>query len=350
MRKLASILCLCFSLSVFAAEDPLPFTTNNPVIFVNDWSLDGYDLPMAMAMASAGTISLRGIVVCNAWTNSWNQYNSNWAGVCCSVQTNTPQLMQEFQHLVDVGRYVGFQNVPNPVPGPHQQLTRPANTNIDETLARTSVGTSLILSEAQAATAAVPLVVYCGGQLTAPVSAYLLDTNIQDKMVLAWHGNASTNNDDFNAMADPWAAYIALQRLRVVAGVNNNSITNAFPAHIPATKLTNTFGDNWLRQHMGRIVQGKGGAGQFFGQLPWEVDSVGLTLLYSGTNFITTSKYVTFGAFMDSLNFPGITHLCTFTDSGVSNRYRLITVGNTNAHTAAWWGAMTNAAAYRGQP
>jgi hypothetical protein len=350
MKKLfAILLALALAVVVPAAEDPLPFSTANPVVFNNDWSIDAYDLPMCLAMASAGTIDLRGIVACITWTNSWNQYNSNWAGFCCSYQTNMPQIVEEFNMLIRAARYSGYRNIPDAVPGPHVQLTRPANTNIDETLARTSIGTTLILTQAQAASASLPLVVVAGGMLTAPVSAYLLDTNIASKMIIAWHAGSSTNNDDFNGLSDSWAAHIALQRLHVVVGVNNNSITNAFPAHIPEARMGSEIGNHWLRKEIIKIVRGEQASGIFFGPFPWEVDSVGLTLLME-PGFAVTSKYVTFGGFMNSLNNPGITHLSMYTDSGSSNRYRVITTGSTNLHTVAWWRAMTNQAAFWPKP
>ena len=58
--------------------------------------------------------------------------------------------------------------------------------------------------------------VVAGGPLTAEASAYLLDPSIADKMIIAWLGGQEKSMGDYNGWADPWAAYVVLQRLRLV--------------------------------------------------------------------------------------------------------------------------------------
>ena len=77
-----------------------------------------------------------------------------------------------------------------------------------------------------------------GGPLTVAVDAYLLDHSIADKMVIAWTGGRYDSMKDYNGWVDPWAAYIALSRLRLIQlpvdpplfpGVSKKWIKENFP-------------------------------------------------------------------------------------------------------------------------
>src|SRR5262249_16827006 len=153
------------------------------------------------------------------------------------------------------GRSVGFTNVPDPTQGPYISLKRPASGNIDDTLPQDTPGTRLILAEARNATSAKPLVIVSGGQVTAAVSAYLLDHSIADKMVLAWlNGDATAfTNNDYNGYVDPWASYIALVRLRAVTVAYLGNF--AGEATITPTRLRSEYPDNALRTEMLKIAE-----------------------------------------------------------------------------------------------
>ena len=88
-----------------------------------------------------------------------------------------------------------------------------------------SDGSRLIVREAHKAGPGNPLVVICGGQLTAVADAYLLDSSIAGKVVVAALLGSDKDMGGFNGKQDPWAAYIVLQRLIYVQFPQSQEIT-----------------------------------------------------------------------------------------------------------------------------
>jgi hypothetical protein len=164
--------------------------------------------------------------------------------------------LSERQAFIEKARRSGMRHIPDVVAGPTISITsrRPASGKIEDTPPRESEGSWLIVNEARRASAKRPLVVIMGGQATAAVDAYLLDPTIADKMVLAWvvgNKRADGNIDagEHNAGVDPWATYIAFQRLRVVAFPfsNDGNDANDPGAHTPKSRLRE-LPDTELRQ------------------------------------------------------------------------------------------------------
>jgi hypothetical protein len=118
---------------------------------------------------------------------------------------------------------------------------RPAGDIIENTVPDTSAGTYLILQKARAASINAPLVVFMGGQGTCPVSAYLMDTTIANKMILVWDaGNSGNNafNENYNGAIDSWSACIALKKLRMVI-IRFTCGGSARTCEIPAAYIPN---------------------------------------------------------------------------------------------------------------
>jgi hypothetical protein len=186
------------------AQGLLPFDRTNPVMYDNDFTNDYVDWYL-MALASAGEISYRGI----STTSSIAPHNRyvDAARFDWEVANRT--------NIVLAGRNSGFRNVPNPVRGPRGHLLKPSSGRIEDTKSLNSVGTQAILAQARAASAAKPLVVCMGGQLTAAADAYLLDNSIADKMVVV-SVDSPSGFTYYNGWCDGWAAYIALVKLRLV--------------------------------------------------------------------------------------------------------------------------------------
>ena len=85
----------------------------------------------------------------------------------------------ERTNIVRIGGMCGLRNVPMRVAGPLGYLVEPDSGKIEDTEA---------LDSARKATAEKPLVVVMGGPLTVVADAYLLDSSIVDKMIVAWTG------------------------------------------------------------------------------------------------------------------------------------------------------------------
>jgi hypothetical protein len=159
-----------------------------------------------MALASAQDITLLGMIT----TSSVAPYNKHVS------PDDYDRMIEHRAKGVSDARNSGFAHLPEPVRGPKQHLQKPDSGMIEDTQSIRSEGTELIIQQARKATAETPLVIIMGGPLTVVADAYLLDPSLQDKVIVAWLGGSETDMADYNGWADPWAAYIVLQRLRLV--------------------------------------------------------------------------------------------------------------------------------------
>lgn len=181
----------------------LPYDNTNPVMYDNDWANDYVDWYL-MALASAGDIKYLGI----STSSSVPPYNRHMKDL--SVQ------MENRRKIVRIGKNSGFRNVPQPLPGTVGNLLRPASGKIEDTQPIDSTGVRRIIEEAGKTAADKPLVICVGGPLTAIASAWLIDNSIADNIIVAWISRYNHGMTGFNGWSDPWAAYIVLEKLRLV--------------------------------------------------------------------------------------------------------------------------------------
>ncbi len=237
------------TVAVFPAS-AVPFDQTNPVIYDNDGGLEsGFTDEYIMALASAGVISLRGII--STGTNGEQPPY---------VPRTENDIIFERVDLVAKARRSGLRNIPDVSPGPGVSMTarRPASGIIEGTPPYGSKGGWLIVNEARKATPAKPLVVVMGGQGSALADAYLLDPSIADKVVAAWLvGSRRTSNGlldayEYNAYVDSWATYIIFERMRVVVFPVDSDIYASTPksrlSELPNTEIRQLMIENrWPR-------------------------------------------------------------------------------------------------------
>jgi hypothetical protein len=184
----------------------LPLDRSSPVVYDNDEAIDGYIDEYLMALASAGDIRLVAMTTSSAIApfNKW----VSAAGY--------EKLVRDREHAVDLARRSGMRHLPSPIRGTRGHLEAPPTGRIADTRPLGSEGSQLIAREAMKATPDRPLILVMGGPLTIAADAYLLEPAIADKLVVAWVGGRWDDMADYNGMTDPWAAYVALQKLRLV--------------------------------------------------------------------------------------------------------------------------------------
>ena len=177
----------------------LPYDASHHVWYDNDFSNDYMDWYL-MAVASADGVVLRGITTTSSETPYFDE------------------LLAARSRVVSDGLAGGFHNVPDPLPGADRALIPPASRSIEDTEPIVSAGTVALIAAAHRAYAETgkPLVVCVGGPLTSVASAFLRDPTIADKMIVAFVDNYDSYLGGYNGQADPWAAYIALERLQLV--------------------------------------------------------------------------------------------------------------------------------------
>jgi len=205
------------------ARVPLPFDRTCPVIYTNNSNQDCYTDEYLMALASAGDIRLRGIIVC--------------------TMDALDQTAADRAALVAKARRSGMRNIPDPVLGPGKPFVKPPSGKIEETRPWGSPAGRLIVAEARKATPRKPLVVVSGGPPAAVADAYLLDPSIADRVVVASH-EGRTENDVMDV--DPWGVYVVLERFRVVLF---GPVTQTAAASVPQARSAK-LPEGELRQAM----------------------------------------------------------------------------------------------------
>jgi len=147
---------------------PLPVDERSPMILSNDGARDNWQGEYAMVLASAGQITLAGIIV-------------NASAFYPSLDTN----LLGWQAMVDAARASGMRNIPDPTPSAGPSLARPADGNLDSTLPIRSAGAQLIVETAHRLSRPHhPLVIATGGRLTELADAYLVDRTVTDLVVV----------------------------------------------------------------------------------------------------------------------------------------------------------------------
>jgi hypothetical protein len=198
---------LCAAAAELPRSTPvkLPYDRTCPVIYDNDYANDYVDWYL-MALATAGEVDYRGISTSSSIPPYNRHMPTDALDDCVALRTR----------IVSIGRASGFRNVPNPVAGTRGNLIKPISGDIADTKPLGSPGSRQIIREARAANPRKPLVVCVGGPLTAVADAYLLDNSIAENIVIAWLDNYRDGMYGFNGWSDGWAAYIVLQKLRLV--------------------------------------------------------------------------------------------------------------------------------------
>lgn len=208
----------------------LPVDERNPVILTNDGSGNWYGL-YAVLFSNAGGPALAGITV-NA----------------SSYATSLTDNLAAWQELVDAARSSGLQGIPDPVGSASAPLVRPADGDVDSTVANDSEGARLIVDvSARLATSERPVVVVSGGRLTEVADAYLLDHDVSERVVvIAALGSGSAAGGVMgapNGELDPWADWIVTERFRYIQVSAFYDATIDLPTSELASLPNNPLGD-----------------------------------------------------------------------------------------------------------
>jgi len=233
--------CKRLKLLSLTDEDALTFDQKCPVIFDNDDPRDTYTEEYLMALASAGSIQLKGIIT----SSSIAPYN-RWV----------PE--EDYEHFISLRANIydravqsGFKNIPTPVRGVKGNLVRPSSGKIEDTAPSFSVGGMLIRDEARKATTKKPLVVIVGGALSAIADAYLMDSSIAGKMVVMFLDCSDDYIENgYNAWVDGWASVITFKKLNVIRYRSVGHDTKDYDPAVPKSRILFDLPDTPLRAVM----------------------------------------------------------------------------------------------------
>ncbi|MFO1418711.1 MAG: hypothetical protein U1E83_08570 [Methylotetracoccus sp.] len=302
----------------------LPYNNSSPVIYDNDSQGDVYAEDLALAMASSGEISLKGMIV----TSIIDSPNTPW---------NYDNAVNFYNSALSSARASGFNNVPaSAVRGVRGRLQKPANGLIDSTSPAWTAGGQLIVNEARKCSYAKPLVVVVGGPASTVVDAYLQDKSIADKMVMVWINGAGSGfnrlGEDYNGWADTWALYIAANRLRIVSiPFGGGQVPKARILSDLPNKSFRTFMYNQsYRTADGTVYPGG-----------WDGDGSIVDGLVS-SDWMVSAKRV---SFLDMYGSVWSRNIARTYDNPNGN-ILMVTSINSAAQTNAWWRGMSNLRAW----
>ena len=204
---------LLYSINV-AGQPLVPYSTLNPVIYINDQITDNYGSEVALAMASDGTISLVGNI-CGYPKESWMQE--------AKYQRHKNEYVTAHFKTHRKAIASGFKNLPTPLLGLFDRHKKPASGRIKDTKMIGSPGTDLIVDEAMKCSHEKPLVVVIGGDFCTLADAYLKEPAIAGRVVVAARaynldsdGNIKPANKEYNINQSGWSAAIVLRKFRVI--------------------------------------------------------------------------------------------------------------------------------------
>ena len=176
------------------------------VIYDNDEVIDVYTDDYVMALAGAGRIELIGMV-----TSSTTEPFNRWVS-----QEDLRRMREDRATGIAAARAIGITGIPDPVGGPDRHLVPPESGHIGDTEPIGSVGSRLVVETAATLPAGAVLHLVMGGPLTLAADAFLVEPSIADRVVVHWLGGRQDDMADYNGWADPWAAHIVLQRLKLI--------------------------------------------------------------------------------------------------------------------------------------
>ena len=312
------------------ASAQLPtFDRTNPVVYDNDACEDTYTDDYLMALASTGSISLKGVI-----TSSTQQPYNHYVDA-----DSITHFYGERDNDIAAAAASGFRNTPTHVHGSTTALTPPGNGQIDSTTPTSTAGSTLIRTQANLASVAKPLLVVVGGPLTTVANAYLLEPSIASKIIVLYGGGMSaTDFSDYNTWSDGWAAYIVMSRMTTVAfaaGMRS-------PIHVTKATISANLPASPLKTFMLAKLQVTSGLPEICGCDGDSTQAVAVMLPTYSTSVVRSSVTGLVGTRV----FYPQSHKVPVLAANASGNVYVVTVVDSAAGTVEWFRAMTNPAAY----
>jgi hypothetical protein len=219
-----------------ALPDPLGVDAASPMVYTNDQSPDNYNGELALAMASDGTVDLRGFVNEYPPEPWFGQGHSEYRSRKSSYVSNHREVRQRAAES-------GFTDLPPAELGLYRRHERPASGAVDDTEPVGSAGTDRIVEAARAASPDRPLVVACGGSVCTVADAYLTDPSIADSLVVFLRIGSDLSAPGYNVNNSGWSYRVVLERLSTVLMPSNR------PPHVTRERVQ-SLPDEPLREYM----------------------------------------------------------------------------------------------------
>lgn len=309
MRRPAPFAPICAASGSPVSGRPVP-----RVVYDNDQTTDTYTDDYLMALASAGAIELLGMIT--SYPDPLYAQH---------IESSVDERLASYKAAIASG----FSKVPVPVRGVMQRHRQPTSNRIEDTVPYDTAGTRLIVQAALQG----PLYLVTGGPLSAAASAYLMNPAIAANVTVV--SNVGRDNDMFryNGAVDPWASYLVLSRLKLIAFNWTNGA-----ARVPRTRILADLPDTPLRawmfskNHPALIEAG-------------EIDADGPPAQWlMRPDVISTSKRVSFGGWSNPVVTGGV-GVPVYRDDPHGTA-TIVTAQRTALLTEEFWRALANPCAY----
>ncbi len=199
MKKLATIMLMALSVLSMSAQDKMD------VIFDNDFAGDPDGLYALAQMMQSTSIGVKAII------GSHLHEGENWMKPGEPSATIAIAEVRRLQHIMKADW--------------NSLIVQGSNTALSDTITPIcSDGAKAIVEEALRHDAKHPLYVLCGGGLTEIASAWLMNPEIESRIVLAWIGGeeypatipTKRNDPEYNTTIDTKAAQVIFNRSNIV--------------------------------------------------------------------------------------------------------------------------------------
>ncbi len=294
----------------------------------NDDPRDVYTQEYLLALASTGQIKLVGTSTSTV-VSPFNPFVSAAQAESFGVGRT------EIQAKAEASGLSGFPPVtPQVLVG---YLSTPASGQLEDTVALNSpVGNAIVAAAHLHGTQQKPLLVVCGGAMTAVADAYLIDPAVASKIMVCWLGGRLADLDEYNAGQDGWGNAVVLKNLPVTM----------FPVDIPTQEgsspivtkadLVNSLPPCPLRDLM--VVKDHPE-----NSLPGSIDADGLPAVFILNPAVIKSSVRKRFSGTTTINFGGQQHRIAVLSNDPNGNVVFATAVDQPLASRAWWHAFEGA-------
>jgi hypothetical protein len=303
----------------------LSYDNTHTVVYDKDEAINCYTDEYLLALANSGEINLAGMIT----SSSIAPYNQ-WV-----TDEDFERMVRQRNNLIDIARRSGLRNIPSHVRGTKGHMKRPISGRIEDTEPIGSEGSRLIVHEAKKASDKKPIVAVMCGPLTVIADAYLIDQSIVHRVIVVWFGGGINDMADYNGLTDPWAAYIVLQKFKLVQfpAILNGKGRFPYSPKVPKAKLYD-LPKSPLREWMIAKEHHNGQPGNLDADAPPAISLM-------RADYPIRSKTVSFYKWVTREN----REIPAFRNDA-SGKTIVITEASQKVATEEWWRALTNPKIY----
>jgi len=311
-----------------ASPAGVPFDRTNPVWHDNDDPRDVYTQEFLLALAASGKIRLIGTSTSTAIA-PFNPFVTLANAVSFGIER------AQIQSDAEATWQTTFPAVTSEVLIGHFQPP-PSGLAEDTVPLNSVVGNAIVAAAHLHGTPAKPMVVVCGGALTAVADAYLIDPTVAEKIVVTWLGGTLNTLNEYNSAVDGWGNVVATKFLQITMfPINIPSLDGSSPI-VTKADIASSLPDSPLRNEM--LVKDHPS-----NPLPGSIDADGppAVVIMNPAIIRTSVRKKLTGTTV--INFGGQQHIIPVLSNDPDGNITMVTAVDQPLATQTWWRAFERA-------